>query len=150
MFLDTTPFRYFHNFRVVKSCLSVYSCVSQISVHSVNLCNIFAAGFWTYIHIQLLMSAILTIRQCQVYSFIKSHLHCPADQRFDCLFVVGYRIAAVLNFTAIEQIPESLLIILFLYWRDVFCNMAMETIAHILAIRHTWDNPIFLPELLDL
>ena len=48
---------------IIQSRISVYSGVRQIAVHTVDLGQILAAAFRTHIHLQLLVSAVITVGQ---------------------------------------------------------------------------------------
>lgn len=82
------------------------SGIAQIAIHSVDFRNIGAMAFGAFIHIQLFVAAVFTVRQGQIDTLIKAFLHCPAHQSFNSITIVAHRIPAILDLATVEKIPE--------------------------------------------
>ena len=128
----------------------MYTGISEIPVHTVDLGQITAAAHGTLIHFQFLVSAVITVRQREVYPLVESHVHRPADQCLDRLNIVVDRIFHILDLAAVRHLPETVLQILFLYGRDVLRHVTVEAVGHILPVGHALHNAVLSPELLHL
>ena len=148
--LHTFPFRNFCHLGIIEPGIPMYTGVRKVSVHPVNLGQIAASTLRTYIHLQLLMSAIVTICQRQVDTLIEAHVHCPPDQGLNSFYVIINGVLHILNLTTIAKIPESVLQILLLDGGNILRHMTVEAVAHVLPVRHALYNTIFFSELLYL
>lgn len=92
----------------------MYSGVRQIAVHTVDLGQIPAAADRTYIHFQFLMATVVAVSQRQIYTLVEAHIHGSVDQCLDGFGIVINGIFYILDLTAVAQIPETVLQILFL------------------------------------
>ena len=128
----------------------MYSGVRQIAVHTVDLGQIPAAADRTYIHFQFLMATVVAVSQRQIDTLVEAHIHGSVDQCLDGFGIVINGIFYILDLTAVAQIPETVLQILFLDRRNILCHMAMEAVADIFSVGYTLDNTVFFTELLDL
>ena len=93
---------------VVVSCLAVDTSITKIAIHPINLCDVSRSALRADIHIKLFIPALLAVRQRQIYAFVESQFHRSANQRTEGTFVVRYRVSTILDFAAIEQIPEAI------------------------------------------
>ena len=79
------------------------TAVGKISVHTVDLGQISGTADRAYIHLQFLMTTIVTVCKRKVHSFIISQIHGSADQCTDSFLIVADRITYILNLTAIQS-----------------------------------------------
>ena len=77
------------------------SAIRQVAVHAVNFRKVCTATDRADFHFQFLMTAIITVGQGQVHTFVKAHLHSPANQGSDRFNVVVHGITHVLDFPAV-------------------------------------------------
>ena len=96
------------------------------------------------------MAAVVTVSQRQIYSLIKAHLHRPAHQSTDGFFIVADGVFHILDLSSVAQFPETVLQILLFNRRNVLCHMTMEAVAHILPVRHIFNDAVLFTELLYL
>ena len=136
--------------RIIQSRIAFYAGIAQISIHPVDLREVFASADRAHIHIQFLVPAVIAVGQGQVYSLVESHLHGAADQGADRLFVVVDRVLHILDLSAVGELPEPVFQILLLDWGDVLSHMAVEAVADVLAVRDILNDSVLLPELLYL
>ena len=141
---------YFSHLGFIQTGISLYSRITQVTVHTVNLCQVAAAADRTHIHLQFLMAAVVTVSQRQIYSLIKAHLHRPAHQSTDGFFIVADGVFHILDLSSVAQFPETVLQILLFNRRNVLCHMTMEAVAHILPVRHIFNDAVLFTELLYL
>src|SRR5699024_3014286 len=124
--------------------------VGQISVHTFDLSQIPGYAYRTHIHFQFLVPTVVTVGKGKVYSFIVPQFHSTPYQSPDSINVITDGITHILYLSSVAQFPESSLTVLFFNGRDIFCDMAMETVAHVWTVRHAFHNAVHLPELLYL
>ena len=105
--LHTLSVSNFSHLRCIQARVALNSRIAQITVHSVNFREVLRAAFRADVHLKLLITAVIAIRKRQVNALIKALLHCPADKRFHSTLVVINRIADILDFAAVEQVPEA-------------------------------------------
>ena len=126
------------------------TAVGKISVHTVDLGQVSGTADRAYIHLQFLMTTIVTVCKRKVHSLIISQIHGSADQCTDSFLIVADRITYILNLTSIAEFPETSLQILFLDRSYILCYMAVEAVAHIWSVRNALNDSIHLTELLYL
>ena len=107
-------------------------------------------AYRAHIHLQFLVTAVITVCQRKIDTFIISQIHCSADQSTDGFFIIANRITYILDLTTITEFPESSLQILFLDWSYILCYMAVEAVADIRSVRNTLNNSVHLTELFYL
>ena len=107
-------------------------------------------AYRTHIHLQFLVTAVITVCQRKIDTFIISQIHCSADQSTDGFFIIANRITYILDLTTITEFPESSLQILFLNRSYILCYMAVEAVADIRSVRNTLNNSVHLTELFYL
>ena len=66
------------------------------------------------------------------------------------MYIVGNRISDILDLTTVAQFPESSFQILFLDRSNILSYVAVETVAHIRAVRNVADDAVLFAELLYL
>jgi len=126
------------------------TAVRKISIHSVDLGQVMGTAYRTHIHLQFLVTAVITVCQRKIDTFIISQIHCSADQSTDGFFIIANRITYILDLTTITEFPESSLQILFLNRSYILCYMAVEAVADIRSVRNTLNNSVHLTELFYL
>ena len=126
------------------------TAVGKISIHSVDLGQVMGTAYRTHIHLQFLVTAVITVCQRKIDTFIISQIHCSADQSTDGFFIIANRITYILDLTTITEFPESSLQILFLNRSYILCYMAVEAVADIRSVRNTLNNSVHLTELFYL
>ena len=104
------------------------TAVGKIAVHTVNLRQVLGTADRADIHVEFLVAAVIAVSQGQVDALVVAELHCTLDQRLDRAFVVADRIAHVLDFSAVAELPETSLEILFLDRGDVLGYVAVDRI----------------------
>ena len=78
----------------------------------------FASAGRAHIHIQFLVTAVIAVRQGQVYSLVESPIFMARRTRgADRLFVVVDRVLHILDLSAVGELPEPVFQILLLDWR---------------------------------
>ena len=107
-------------------------------------------AYRAHIHLQFLVTAVITVCQRKIDTFIISQIHCSADQSTDGFFIIANRITYILDLTTITEFPESSLQILFLNRSYILCYMAVEAVADIRSVRNTLNNSVHLTELFYL
>ena len=122
--------------------------IGQVTVHAVDLGQVGTAANRADIHLQFLVTAVIAVRQRQVYTFVIPFLHGTFDQGPDRFDVITYRIPDILDLAAIKQVPKTAFLILFFNRADVFRYMAVKTVADIRTIRNAFYDPEQLAELL--
>ena len=105
------------------------TAVGKISVHTVDLRQVSGTADRTHIHLQLLVTTIITVCERKVHALIIPQIHGSTDQCTDGFFIVADRITYILNLTAIAKLPETTLQILFLDRGYILGYMAVETVA---------------------
>ena len=128
----------------------MHTAVRQVSIHTVNLCQVLGAAYRAYIHFQFFVTTVIAVSQGKVYTLIISQRHRSADQGTDCFTVIVDRVSYILDLTAITKFPETSLQILFLDRSHVLCYMTVETVAYIRTVGNAFYDTIFLTELLHL
>ena len=126
------------------------TAVRKISIHSVDLGQVTRTAYRAHIHLQFLVTAVITVCQRKIDTFIISQIHCSADQGTDCFFIIANRITYILDLTTITEFPESSLQILFLDWSYILCYMAVEAVADIRSVRNALNDSVHFTELLYL
>ena len=126
------------------------TAVGKIAVHTVNLRQVLGTADRADIHVEFLVAAVIAVSQGQVDALVVAKLYRTLDQCLDRAFVVADRIAHVLDFSAVAELPETSLEILFLDRGDVLGYVAVETVAHIRAVRNVADDTVLFAELLYL
>ena len=61
LFSHAFPFCDFCHFGITESCVAMDAGISQITVHTVNFCQVTAAAYRTDIHFQFLMPTIIAV-----------------------------------------------------------------------------------------
>ena len=90
--LHTFAFCNFRHLSIIKPRIAMHARVRQVSVHAVNLCQIFASALWTHVHFKLLMPAVIAVCKRQIDTLIKAHFHRTPHQRFNCRNIIINRI----------------------------------------------------------
>ena len=104
------------------------SGIGKIPIHPFDLGQIFTSAYRTDIHFQLLMTTIVTISQRKIDSFIKAHIHCPADQGLDRFRIVINGIFYILDLSSVGKLPETIFQILLFNGGDILGHMAMKAV----------------------
>src|SRR5699024_8669479 len=86
----------------------------------------------------------------KIYSLIESHFHGTPYQYTYGFHIIIQWVPYILDLSAIKQIPKCSFSVLLFNRRDLFSYMAVKAVADIGSVRYARDNPIFLPELLNL
>ena len=126
----------------------MHTAVGKISDHTVDLRQVSGTADRTHIHLQLLVTTIITVYERKVHALILPQIHCSTDQCTDGCFIVADRITYILNLTAVAQLPETSLQILFFNRGDIFGYVAVEAVAYILSVRYIFNNAVFFTDLL--
>ena len=95
------------------------TAVGKITVHTVDLRQVFGTADRADIHVELLVAAVIAVSQGQVDALVIAKLHRALDQCSDRTFVVADRITHILDFSAVAQLPETAFEILLLDRSDV-------------------------------
>ena len=136
--------------RLIQTGISMNTAVGKISVHTVDLRQVSGTADRTHIHLQLLVTTIITVCERKVHALIIPQIHGSTDQCTDGFFIVADRITYILDLTAIAKLPETTLQILFLDRGYILGYMAVETVAHIWSVRNTLNDSVHLTELFYL
>lgn len=72
LFLHTDAFCNLRHLCIIQPCIAMYARVRQIPIHTVDLGQILAAALRTYIHLQLLMTTVITVCQGQINALVKA------------------------------------------------------------------------------
>ena len=102
------------------------------------------------VHFQFFVPAVITVGKRKVYSLIESHFHGAPYQYTDGFHIIIQGVPYILDLSAIEQIPKYGFAVLLFNRCNFFGYMAVKAVADIGSVRYARDNPIFLPELLNL
>ena len=124
--LHTLPISYFRHFRGVKARVALYSRIAQIAVHAVYFREIGAAALGAHVHFELLMTAVVAVCEREINALIEALLHSAAHKALYSAHVVVNGIADILYLTAVEQVPETFLLVLLLDRRDVLADAAVK------------------------
>lgn len=102
-------------------------CDAHITVHAVNLGDVVGATLRAlYPHLHLLITTVIAVVKGEINALVESHLHRTVNQRLDRLDVVSEIVSAILDFPAIEVVPEAVFKVLLLNGRYFLCDMAVE------------------------
>lgn len=142
--LHTLPFCNLRHLCVIEPSVAFDSGIREITVHSFYFCKIGTSTLRTYIHIQLFVTAVITIRQRQIDALIVPFCHSTSHKRFDRIHIVTDRIFYILDFSAVAQVPETSFQVLFFNRCDLFCYMTVKTVADIFSVRYIFNDSILL------